>query len=160
MFLVHDNGRQGSESSLRFQLSHGRGCMRPTCQTTKLSHRLPHTVSLQVDCLFHCTYLRSQLFWDNGCSAGKDACRRTDASPHTDTSFDDIAGSFARIGYKCRKISPTLHRHGTDLPPPARPTSQTGTGPAYSQVARAHYKDYEPSRHHPKKDVCAFQSED
>jgi hypothetical protein len=123
------------------------------------NHRLSHAVSLQVDCLFSRTYLRSKLFWDNGCSANKDACRRTDASPHTDTAFDDLTGSFARIGSKCPKLSLTLHRHRTDLPPPARPTSQAGTGLAYSQVARSHYTGSRAWRAQPRKGrACMHRS--
>ncbi|KAN0141700.1 hypothetical protein V8E53_000162 [Lactarius tabidus] len=44
-------------------------------------------------------------FWDIGRSGNNDACRRTDSSPHADTPFDDLTGSFARIGSKCPKLS-------------------------------------------------------
>ncbi|KAN0141763.1 hypothetical protein V8E53_000225, partial [Lactarius tabidus] len=50
-------------------------------------------------------YLTRQLFWDIGRSPNKDACRLTDSSPHADTPFDDLTGSFARIGSKCPKLS-------------------------------------------------------
>jgi hypothetical protein len=43
----------------------------------------------KADSHFSRTDLRSRLF---GCSANKDACRRTDAFPHTENAIDDLTG--------------------------------------------------------------------
>ena len=45
--LMHDNGRQGANSGLRYQFSSRERlyCMRTTCYVPKRNHRLTHPVS-------------------------------------------------------------------------------------------------------------------
>jgi hypothetical protein len=91
---------------------------------------------------FSRTHLRSKFFWSKQLlhsTRNNDSCRRA-APLHVDEAFDNPAGLITRIGSTCpQAFAPTLHQQGTGLLPPARPTSQAGTGMAHLQMARAHY---------------------